>query len=199
MRTGCTAGAYRNPRRSCGSIPFPLSFIIRSFPLDSILGAKPSASRSTQNPRAFGFKTLSEILSRRRCPYFDACVKGRSPSSGTGKHFVAGTGTRSGKEVASTQECLSSFLCSQCSLELQREPQSLEVGLESKYLPILFSGSDRSDSVYVTGFAADGPGCAVSQLTSVQCSVEKPVSGTTDSSRRGIKAVRNELQLLSRK
>jgi hypothetical protein len=158
-----------------------------------------SGSRSTQNPRAFGFKTLSEILFRRRCPYFDASVKGRSPSSGTGKHFVAGTGPRCGQEVASSQECLSSFLCSQGSLELQRQPQALAVGLESKYLPILFSDSDLSHSAHVSGFAADGPGCAVSQLTPVQRSVEKPVSGTTDSGRSGVKAVRNELQLVSRK
>jgi hypothetical protein len=75
--------------------------------------------------------------------------------------------------------------------------QSLEVGLESKYLPILFNGSDLSHSVYVSSLAADSPGCAVSRLTSVQRSVEKPVSGTTDSGRSGVEAVRNELQLLS--
>jgi hypothetical protein len=56
--------------------------------------------------------------------------------------------------------------------------QSLEVGLESKYLPILFNGSDLSHSVYVSSLAADSPGCA-------------------DSGRSGVEAVRNELQLLS--
>ncbi len=84
-------------------------------------------------------------------------------------------------------------------LGLQRKPQSQEVGLESKYLPILFSGSHIFHSVYVSGFAADGPGRTVSQRTSVQRSVDKPLCGTTDSSRSGVKALRNELQLMSRK
>jgi len=84
-------------------------------------------------------------------------------------------------------------------LEPRNEQPSLEATFESKDFIFFFHCGHIFYFVYLSGFAAAGPGCSVSQRTCVQRSVEKPICGTTDSGRSWVKALRNELQLLSRK
>jgi hypothetical protein len=60
---------------------------------------------------------MTRDLSLRRCPYFDASVKRRSPPSSAAQHFVAGMRIHSGKEVAPPQERLTCAQLLPCVLE----------------------------------------------------------------------------------